>query len=309
VAGVTTTFTWDDESTPNLLSDGTTSYLYGPDGLPIEQTSASGTNWFVHDQIGSTVELLNAAGAIAGGYSYTPYGVPTHTGTATTPLQYTGQYTDAESGLVYLRARYYDPGTAEFLTLDPMVAQTGTPYAYTGDDPINGTDLNGMCGWACWGIEIVGNLGIGAQDVAEEWFSGGAASVAIPEEDALEEEELAGLAGEGDGITAPGPHSGKSIPARSAGRDFTSAERQAVNKIGKATGCHACGTTDPGTKSGNFILDHQPVSALNDEGLPQRLFPHCKTCSARQGGIVGQMLRKVQSACELTEEALEEDGW
>ena len=37
------------------------------------------------------------------------------TGTATTTLGYAGQYTDAESGLIYLRARYYDPATAQAL--------------------------------------------------------------------------------------------------------------------------------------------------------------------------------------------------
>ena len=70
---------------------------------------------FVHDQVGSTVLLLGTAGNVAGGYAYTPYGLAAHSGTGTTALQYTGQYTDSESGLVYLRARYYDPATAQFL--------------------------------------------------------------------------------------------------------------------------------------------------------------------------------------------------
>jgi uncharacterized protein RhaS with RHS repeats len=41
-----------------------------------------------------------------------PYGkVTAHSGTTTTQLQYNGQYSDPESGLLNLRARYYDPGT------------------------------------------------------------------------------------------------------------------------------------------------------------------------------------------------------
>ena len=54
VAGTTTGFVWDNAAVPNLLSDGTTRYLYGPDGSPIEQTGTAGTFFFVHDQIGST---------------------------------------------------------------------------------------------------------------------------------------------------------------------------------------------------------------------------------------------------------------
>ncbi|MFJ9778960.1 RHS repeat-associated core domain-containing protein [Amycolatopsis sp. NPDC101161] len=147
VGGTTTTFVWTAEKTPNLLTDGTNSYLYGPGGLPIEQIGAAGSSWFVHDQVGSTVCLLNATGGVAGSYTYTPYGVATHTGTAVTPLQFTGQFNDTESGLVYLRARYYDAVTALFLTVDPKVGETRTPYAYTSDDPLNLTDIAGLSWW------------------------------------------------------------------------------------------------------------------------------------------------------------------
>jgi len=43
-----------------------------------------------------------------------------------------------------LVGRYYDPATGQFLTVDPNVAQTGQPYAYTGDDPLNATDPLGL---------------------------------------------------------------------------------------------------------------------------------------------------------------------
>jgi uncharacterized protein RhaS with RHS repeats len=41
--------------------------------------------------------------------------------------------------------RYYDPATGQFLSVDPDVAQTDQPYAYTGDDPVNGVDPLGLC--------------------------------------------------------------------------------------------------------------------------------------------------------------------
>jgi hypothetical protein len=81
----------------------------------------------------------------------------------------------------------------------------------------------------------------------------------------------------------PGPYATESIPARSSGRDFRVGERLDINTIGSVTGCHTCGTKVPGTGSGNFIPDHQPPTAFNPLGRPQRLFPHCATCSARQG--------------------------
>ncbi len=33
------------------------------------------------------------------------------------------------------------------------------------------------------------------------------------------------------------------------------------------------GTLNPGTKSGNYVPDYQPVSALNTQGASQRLYP------------------------------------
>jgi uncharacterized protein RhaS with RHS repeats len=42
-----------------------------------------------------------------------------------------------------LVGRYYDPGTGQFLSVDPLVDVTGQPYAYTGDDPVNGVDPSG----------------------------------------------------------------------------------------------------------------------------------------------------------------------
>jgi RHS repeat-associated protein len=148
VAGATTQFAYDTSgSLPLILTDDTYKYLYGPDGLPFAQVNSSGvTTWLEHDLQGSTRVLTKNTGGITGSYTYTPYGaVSGHTGTATTPLQYTSQYTDTETGYQYLRARYYDPATANFLTSDPLVAATGDPYSYAGADPIDENDPSGLC--------------------------------------------------------------------------------------------------------------------------------------------------------------------
>jgi hypothetical protein len=48
--------------------------------------------------------------------------------------------------LAFAVGRYYDPGTDQFLSIDPDVAETGQPYAFTGDDPLNATDPLGLSG-------------------------------------------------------------------------------------------------------------------------------------------------------------------
>jgi tripartite motif-containing protein 71 len=139
-------YTWDSAtgSVPLLLQDGSTSYVYGPGGLPLEQEGSTGTPlWYHHDQLGSTRLLTNIGGTTAGTATYGPYGQTTATTGTTSVLGYAGQYTDPETGLIYLRARYYDPTTGQFLTIDPADAVTLSAYGYTENDPINGADPTG----------------------------------------------------------------------------------------------------------------------------------------------------------------------
>ncbi len=147
ISGTTSYIAWDAaESTPLILSDGTNSYIYGVKGLPIEQiNTAEKAQYLHHDQAGSTQFIAGETGITEAAYAYTPYGaVEEHTGTATTPFGYDAQYTSSDTGLIYLRARVYDPATAQFLTVDPQEMATRAPYYYAGDNPLNYADLSGL---------------------------------------------------------------------------------------------------------------------------------------------------------------------
>jgi RHS repeat-associated protein len=122
-------------------------YVYGPGDVPVEQiNNSTGTIQYLHhDQQGSTRLLTGEKGEVTGSYTYDAYGNTTgHTGTATTPLGYDGQYTSSDTGLIYLRARAYDPATAQFLTVDPLGAISGEPYGYAGDNPLTYGDSLGL---------------------------------------------------------------------------------------------------------------------------------------------------------------------
>ena len=146
IDGVTSHLVWASASDPALLlSDGTNDYVYGPSGTPLEQISPSGAVAYFHqDGLGSTRLLTNSSGAVVGTASYDAYGNLTSRTGITTPLGYTGAYTDSATGLIYLQNRYYDPATDQFLTVDPALALTGAPYAYANDDPTDATDPDGL---------------------------------------------------------------------------------------------------------------------------------------------------------------------
>ena len=146
VNGVTQPFTWDHASSlPLLLEDGRNSYIYGPGDTVVEQITGNSPSWLHHDQLGSTRLITNQSGEVSGTATYGPYGALLKTsGTATSPFGYAGQYTDAESGLQYLQARYYDPRTAQFLSADPLSATSRARYAYGQDNPVNKSDPTGL---------------------------------------------------------------------------------------------------------------------------------------------------------------------
>jgi len=142
-------FVWDSSgSNPQLLMDSTNAYIYGPAATPIEQVNlSSGTvNYLLSDALGSVRGVVAASGSLVASTNYDAWGNPESTGglTSYTPVGFAGGYTDP-SGLVYLIHRYYDPTTGQFIGVDPLVSQTGQPFSYAGNDPVNNSDPLGLC--------------------------------------------------------------------------------------------------------------------------------------------------------------------
>ncbi|HEY4871714.1 MAG TPA: LamG-like jellyroll fold domain-containing protein [Candidatus Dormibacteraeota bacterium] len=174
VSGATSQFLWDAAPTlPILLSDGATAYVYGPGGLPLEQINGSTVLWLHHDQIGSTRLVTDAGGASQATYTFDAYGkITASTGLVLSPFLFTGQYQDAESGLYYLRARYYDASTGQFLSRDTVVSTTRQPYSYVADNPLNAADPSGNCPWCLVGA-VVGAVAGGGIDLAVQLHNNG----------------------------------------------------------------------------------------------------------------------------------------
>ena len=122
-------------------------YTHGP-GIdePIAVTKAGSTFYYHQDGLGTVTELTDINGAVAKAYAYDTYGnILESPGVVEQPYTYTGREFDAESGLLYYRARSYDPVTGRFLQKDPTGFASGDPnlYTYVEGNPLNLTDPDG----------------------------------------------------------------------------------------------------------------------------------------------------------------------
>ncbi len=120
-----------------------------------QASSAASVYHLLYDGHGSTRAILDAAGAVQQRYAYDAYGrmlagasLISDPTAALVHLLYSGEQTD-NTGLHYLRARYYDPAVGRFTTFDPFGGSFGEPlslhkYLYTRGNPITGIDPTGM---------------------------------------------------------------------------------------------------------------------------------------------------------------------
>ena len=104
----------------------------------------------VCDLAGAPKELIDPmTGEVVGYATYTLFGKRHWAGMVSTPLLFTGQYEDAESGWVYNRFRYYDPHAGVYNAQDPLglLANLGTAQGYV-TNPVIWFDVFGLqsCG-------------------------------------------------------------------------------------------------------------------------------------------------------------------
>lgn len=126
-------------------------YVYGL-GL-VERVGADGSvRFYHHDSRGSTVALSDNAGNLTDRYAYDPFGqLANASGATPNPFKYVGRFGlfDEANGLIYIRARYYDPGQGRFLSKDPKPGnetetQSLNRFVYGMNNPIGFVDLNGL---------------------------------------------------------------------------------------------------------------------------------------------------------------------
>jgi len=122
-------------------------YYPGIDQPHAMRRASDGAVFFYAQELPGHVAGLVARGnAVVNQYTYTPWGEPlSTTEQVPQPLRYAAREYDAETGLYYVRARYYDPQQGRFVSEDPIGLEGGlNPYAYAGSNPVMNGDPTGL---------------------------------------------------------------------------------------------------------------------------------------------------------------------
>ena len=119
----------------------------------VAMRTGTGDYYYTQDGLGSVNEITDTGGVVRESYRYDTFGRmaildanghPAQTSSLGNPYGFTGREYDAETGLYYYRARYYDPGLGRFLEGDPIgYRQQMNVYIYVGNNPVNRIDPNG----------------------------------------------------------------------------------------------------------------------------------------------------------------------
>ncbi|WP_427340834.1 RHS repeat-associated core domain-containing protein, partial [Caloranaerobacter sp. DY30410] len=119
-----------------------TTYIIGKN-ITEKQEKVEETAYYIYNRYQNVVNLILPNGEIINTYDYDIYGKEKEVkeGSITNPYRYAGEYYDEETGLYYLKSRYYDPYIARFITEDTYKGDIKNPlslnlYTYCKGNPI-----------------------------------------------------------------------------------------------------------------------------------------------------------------------------
>lgn len=128
-------------------------YAYGHYKNSSSGGSSSGDGNFLYfyhpDHLGSTSYVTDATGEVYQHLEYFAFGetfVDEHSNTDAIPYLFNGKELDGETGLYYYGARYYDPRTSIWASVDPKAEKNNSmsPYTFAGDNPVSMIDPDGQ---------------------------------------------------------------------------------------------------------------------------------------------------------------------
>lgn len=124
-------------------------YIRGDRVLVKKDNTANKNYYYLYNGHGDVVQIVDTAGYPVNSYEYDVWGnITSQKEWTENSFKYAGEVYDAETGLYYLRARYYDPTMGRFLNEDTYEGGIDNPlsqnlYTYVENNPLIYTDPTG----------------------------------------------------------------------------------------------------------------------------------------------------------------------
>jgi len=282
-------------------------------GKLIAETVVGGTTQYVHtDALGSPVARTGAAKEVISRTRYEPYGyvaAGTKPSASNSQIGFTGHVQDAETELVYMQQRYYDPVAGRFLSVDPVVTDANTGkgfglYTYVDNNPYTKIDPDGrepeMHSWAdpkgmthkeaTVGLNMVGGL-------AAEFLPGASSVQALSEGQPVLAIAMAVVDVSGGKVAAVATKYSRKLYGFASNSKLAKSIREAA--AGKS--CPKCGKEMvPGTKTAPQVQHEPSLSEVHYEHGGDKMSStekkayanseesvngaNCQECQRKEGG-------------------------
>ena len=148
VDGITTTQVLDGGNVAvEIKGNEITKYVRGVNLITQEKNGQR--YYYLYNGHGDVVQIVDNAGNVVNNYEYDEWGnITGQTEGIENPFKYAGEYFDKETGLYYLRTRYYDPTIGRFISEDSYPGKDNDPlslnlYTYCHNNPVNLFDPSG----------------------------------------------------------------------------------------------------------------------------------------------------------------------
>lgn len=228
------------------------------------------TVYYHNDLAGTPLAATNSSGALLWKESYRPYGerLLKPDASAANSQWFHGKVQDAESGLEYFGARYYDPVVGRFMGVDPQRfvddnLHSFNRFAYGNNNPYRYVDRNGM--WAEDAALAIPGLVLGAKSFRDNLTNGRYSDAFV---------DAVGVVADAWATAMPGVPGGAGLAIAATRSVGKSAGGVAAKGVGRLPGP---ATDKAGNQIGRIIVDSKGNAMIEPVGG--------KTVAAGKGGV------------------------
>ncbi|RKP54133.1 RHS repeat protein [Cohnella endophytica] len=133
----------------NSSNVATANYVRGDRLLVKKDVTTNKDYYYLYNGHGDVIQMIDTSGKVVNSYEYDEWGnITQQTEEVANEFKYAGEIYDKETGLYYLRARYYDPSMGRFINEDTYEGQINNPltlnlYTYVFNNPLRFWDPSG----------------------------------------------------------------------------------------------------------------------------------------------------------------------